>query len=78
MKSLNLLLDSVGKVKRFIETVSDFNGQIDLVSGRYVVDAKSLMGVFSLDLTKKLRLDVHTDSDEILARLSQKLQDFIA
>jgi len=36
-----------------------FDGEYDLVSNRYVVDAKSIMGIFSLDLAQPLRLDIH-------------------
>ncbi len=75
MKSVNLKLDSIDKVKTFVNVVSLFGGDFDLASERYVVDAKSIMGIFSLDLSKTLRLDISDDSeyDEVVA----KLNDFI-
>ncbi len=75
MKSVNLKLDSIDKVKTFVNTVSLFSGDFDLASERYVVDAKSIMGIFSLDLSKALRLDICNDAeyDEVVG----KLKDFI-
>ncbi len=73
MKSVNLKLDSIDKVKKFVNVVSLFSGDFDLVSERYVVDAKSIMGIFSLDLSKTLRLDISDDSeyDEVVSKLSE-------
>ena len=59
MQTLNILLDTVEKVKGFVNTVAPLEGDIDLVSDRYVVDAKSIMGIFSLDLSKPLKLNIH-------------------
>ncbi|MDO5291971.1 MAG: HPr family phosphocarrier protein [bacterium] len=52
-------LNSVDKVKSFVNKVSQFDEEIDLVSGRYVVDAKSLLGIFSLDLSKPIELETN-------------------
>ncbi|MCL2572705.1 MAG: HPr family phosphocarrier protein [Defluviitaleaceae bacterium] len=62
MKSVNVCLNTVEKVKGFVNTISPLDGDFDLVSDRYVVDAKSIMGIFSLDLSKALRLDIHNDA----------------
>ncbi len=75
MKSINLKLDSVDKVKTFVNVVSLFSGDFDLASERYVVDAKSIMGIFSLDLSKQLRLDISDDAD--YDGVVEKLKDFI-
>ncbi len=73
MKSLNIKLDSIDKVKDFVNVINTFDGDFDLASNRYVVDAKSIMGIFSLDVSAVLRLDVHDDSefDAVKAALSQ-------
>lgn len=63
MKSLNIKLDSIDKVKDFVNVINTFDGDFDLASNRYVVDAKSIMGIFSLDVSTVLRLDVHDDSE---------------
>lgn len=51
-------LDSVEKVKNFVNSIQSCEGEIDLISGRYEVDGKSLLGVFSLDLTKPIEVRV--------------------
>ena len=64
--------DTLAKVKSFVNEVTKFDNEFDLVSGRYVVDAKSIMGIFSLDLTKPITLNIHTDEnvDKILDTLT--------
>ena len=62
MKSVYILLNSIDKVKNFVSTTTHIEGDLDLVVGRYVVDAKSIMGIFSLDLSQPLRLDIHDDA----------------
>lgn len=53
-----IVLNSVEKVKRFVNQVSKFEDEIDLVSGRRAVDAKSIMGIFSLDLSKPIKVEM--------------------
>jgi phosphotransferase system HPr-like phosphotransfer protein len=62
MKSLNISLRSITDVKDFVNIVNKYDFDIDLTSGRYVVDAKSIMGIFSLDLSKPIKVDVHSDN----------------
>ncbi|HPC99987.1 MAG TPA: HPr family phosphocarrier protein [Acetivibrio sp.] len=61
MKSFNISLKSITDVKDFVNIVNKYDFDIDLTSGRYVVDAKSIMGIFSLDLSKPIKVDVHSD-----------------
>jgi len=56
---VTISLDTVEKVKGFVNTISPLDGDFDLVSARYLVDAKSIMGIFSLDLSKPLELKIH-------------------
>ena len=72
MQSVEVLLNSIDKVKNFVNTVSRYEGEFDLVSGRYVIDAKSIMGIFSLDMSQPIRLDVHDDAvaDKVLPELT--------
>lgn len=70
MKTIKVSLFSNTDVKDFVNIVSKYDFDIDLVSGRYVVDAKSIMGIFSLDLTKPIQVDLHTDNaDKIIEEL---------
>ena len=64
MKTVRVCLDSIDKVKGFVNDISRFNTDFDLISGRYVIDAKSIMGIFSLDLSKPIELTIH-ESDEM-------------
>ena len=71
MKTVKISLNSIDKVKSFVNDVSKFDSDFDLVSGRYVIDAKSIMGIFSLDLSKVIDLNIHseTELDKILETL---------
>ena len=51
MKTIKICLNSIDKVKAFVNDITKFDTDFDLVSGRYVIDAKSIMGIFSLDLS---------------------------
>jgi phosphotransferase system HPr-like phosphotransfer protein len=61
MKTLKISLNSIDKVKAFVNEISKFECDFDLVSGRYVIDAKSIMGIFSLDLSKPINLNIHAE-----------------
>jgi phosphocarrier protein HPr len=66
MTRLRLVLKTINDVKEFVRIVNNFDYEIDLTSGRYVVDAKSIMGIFSLDLTRPLDVEVRSDHCEDL------------
>ena len=76
MKSLNISINSIDKVKSFVNIINTFDGNFDLVSDRYVVDAKSIMGIFSLDVSNVLRLDIHDESE--YDAVKEALKDFLA
>ena len=71
MQTVQISLNSIDKVKSFVNDISKFSNDFDLVSGRYVIDAKSIMGIFSLDLSKPIDLSIHAgeDIDQILELL---------
>lgn len=70
MKTLHIMLSSINDVKNFVNIVNKYDCEIDLTSGRYVVDAKSIMGIFSLDLTKPIKMGIHTENaDSIVDEL---------
>jgi phosphotransferase system HPr-like phosphotransfer protein len=68
MKTVQISLNSIDKVKSFVNDITKFDYDFDLVSGRYVIDAKSIMGIFSLDLSKPIDLNIHTEdgAEEVL------------
>jgi phosphotransferase system HPr-like phosphotransfer protein len=59
---MNVMLGTINDVKEFVGIVSRYDFDVDLISGRYAVDAKSIMGIFSLDLAKPIRVDVHSEN----------------
>ena len=77
MKTVQISLNSIDKVKSFVNEITKCDYDFDLVSGRYVIDAKSIMGIFSLDLSKPIDLNIHAedDSDVILQALKPYIID---
>lgn len=72
MKTVKISLNSIDRVKSFVNTVSQFDSDFDLISGRYVIDAKSIMGIFSLDLSQPIDLTIHADDDDkIMSAIEQ-------
>ena len=63
MKTVQISLNSIEKVKSFVNVITQIDNDFDLVSGRYVIDAKSIMGIFSLDLSKPISLNIHSDDE---------------
>ncbi|MBQ8002657.1 MAG: HPr family phosphocarrier protein [Clostridia bacterium] len=74
MKSFKVMLSSIVDVKNFVNLVNDFECDIDMVSGRHVVDAKSLMGIFSLELSKPVVVRVYSEETE---EIEKTLKEFI-
>ena len=75
MKTVTILLGTINDVKEFVNTVSRFDFDVDLISGRYAVDAKSIMGIFSLDLSKPIQMNVHSaGADEFFAAIDKFVQ----
>ncbi|MBP0954644.1 MAG: HPr family phosphocarrier protein [Oscillospiraceae bacterium] len=76
MKKATIVLSTINDVKDFVSKVSMCDYDVDLLSGRYAVDAKSIMGIFSLDLSKPIELEAHTDdAAEFFADIKQYIKD---
>ncbi len=72
MTTTTIQLKSFADVPNFVATITKFAFDIDLVSGRYIVDAKSIMGIYSLDLNHPIELRAHTeDAEELFAQIAQ-------
>jgi len=70
MTKVNVQLDTITKVKEFVNTLVACPFDVDLISGRYLIDAKSIMGIFSLDLSKPIEMNIHSDDcEDLLAKL---------
>ena len=71
MHTFMIFLKSINEVKDFVRVVNDFTYDVDLISGRYIVDAKSIMGIFSLDLARPIVVEIHSDSaGDLIERLA--------
>ena len=78
MRTFNLMLNSINDVKDFVNIVSKYDFDVDLTSGRYVVDAKSIMGIFSLNLSKPIKVEVHSDDcDAFIDELKRFIVDWL-
>lgn len=75
MTTLEISLVTIDQIKRFVDLVSGIDGDADLVSGRYTVDAKSIMGIFSFDISKSMELRIHREADE-LGEVLEQLREF--
>ena len=72
MKSVKIRLSTIADVRDFVNIVAKSDVDIDLASGRYLVDGKSIMGIFSLDLLSPITLTAHSDdTDELFAELAK-------
>ena len=69
MKTCMIRLSTIQDVRNFVDIVTAANTDVDLSSGRYVVDAKSIMGIFSLDLLKPIQLTAHDEDPTLFERL---------
>ena len=78
MKNTQILIDSIDKVKAFVNEIGRFDCDFDLISGRYVIDAKSIMGIFSLDISKPIELDIHVNDESEAAEIMKALQPYLA
>ncbi len=72
MKSIKISLEMAQRVKEFVNITQDYSYEILLKSGKYVVDAKSILGIFSLDLSAPIVVEIYSnDCDDLLAKLKK-------
>ena len=77
MTEITIRLTSVNDVKNFVGAVTFCSCDVDIAADRYIIDAKSIMGIFSLDLSKTLVLRIHSTDENVIADLTSKIQQFI-
>jgi phosphotransferase system HPr-like phosphotransfer protein len=75
MRYFSIQLKAINDVKEFVNIVSTFDCDIDLTSDRYVVDGKSIMGLFSLDLSRPIKVSAHCDDPSIAEKLKKFIVD---
>lgn len=74
MREFRIVLNEIDKVKAFVNTVNKYPFDVEIMSGRYIIDAKSIMGVFSIDLSKPVRLCINTDDENAIKKLEKELR----
>lgn len=77
MFTIKVSLNTIEKVKGFVNIMSNQIFDADLASGRYVIDAKSIMGIFSLDLSKPIDLNIHTEDGTAFATFKEEIKKYI-
>lgn len=75
MKTVTVNLNSIEKAKSFVKDITRYDNDFDLVSGRNLIDAKSIMGIFALDLSKPLQLNIHSQNHG--DKIAEELKDYI-
>lgn len=78
MKKVSVNLNDSTLIKAFVNIINKYPFDIDLRSGRYLVDAKSILGIFSLDLSKPIDLEILSDDADEINKLLEEIKSFIA
>ena len=76
MNKVTINLNGIEDVKRFSTVVSEFYSDVDIVKGRYVIDAKSIMGIFSLDLSKPIDVIIHSYNEDEIVHFYEVMREF--
>ena len=77
MNTFNISINTIDKVKRFVNLTNRCEADVDIISGRLLVDAKSIMGIFSMDLTRPMTLRVHESNIKKLEEYKKLFEEFI-
>lgn len=75
-KEFLVKINTIERVKEFVDICNRYNEDIDLSSGRYIIDAKSIMGIFSFDILKPLTIHIHSDKEEVVNRFNEEMRKF--
>ena len=76
-KEMYIKINSIDRVKAFVRDTESFSCDIDLIYGRYTIDAKSIIGIFSIDLTKEIQVKIHSDDREEILRFYEVMSKYI-
>ena len=76
MNKFNVKLNNIETLKNFISDISKFESNIDAVRGRYVIDAKSIMGMFSIDLSQSVDILIYSDNERELKKFEEVMKKY--
>lgn len=74
--NLYVTLNTIEKVNRFVKIANEFDCDIDVVSDRYVLNAKSILGILSLNLLKPIKIIIHSDNEKMVERFNEIMEEF--
>ena len=77
MHRVKISLNSIQKVKTFNKLISTVDCDVDLTYGRYTIDAKSIMGIFSIDISKPVNMVIHSDNADEIESILELIEAFI-
>lgn len=77
MKTYTITLNQIDKIRKFNEQILSFESDIDITKGRYIIDAKSLIGLFTIDLAEPFNVVIHSDDKDELEKFDKFIQEFI-
>lgn len=73
---LDVSLNTISKVKKFTNIANDFDCEIDVLQGRYIVSGRSIMGIFSLNLTNTVTVEIESDDENEIDRFIKIMEEF--
>lgn len=76
-KELMLVLNTIEKVKKFVNEANKFNSDIDVIRGRYTIDGKSMLGIFTIDLTFPVKIRIDSNDQAEIARFNEHMEEFL-
>ena len=74
---ITVVLNDFNKIKKFSSEISKFESDIDLVKGRYVIDAKSTIGIFTLNLSHPVNVEIHSNDKDEIKRFNEMMEEFV-
>lgn len=76
-KELMLVLNTIEKVKKFVNEANKFNSDIDVIRGRYIIDGKSMLGIFTIDLTFPVKIRIDSNDQAEITRFNEHMEEFL-
>ena len=76
-KQKHATLNTIEKVKKFVNEANKFNSDIDVIRGRYTIDGKSMLGIFTIDLTFPVKIRIDSNDQAEIARFNEHMEEFL-
>lgn len=73
---ITIYLNDFVKAQNFLKDVEKFNSDVDMIRGRYLIDAKSTIGIFTFDLSKPIDVEIHSDDEEEIKRFNEVMKKY--